>query len=38
MFAGENYRRVLTLGQVFILVRYQTAGESSLVETLVTTR
>jgi hypothetical protein len=31
-------RSILTLGQVFILVRYQAAGESSLVETLVTTR
>jgi hypothetical protein len=29
-------QRILTLGQVFILVRYQGAGE--LVETLVTTR
>lgn len=30
--------KILTLGQVFILVRYQAAGVSSLVETLVTTR
>jgi hypothetical protein len=29
-------QRILTLGQVFILVRYQAARESSLVETLVT--
>jgi len=29
---------ILTLGQLFILVRNQAAGESSLVETLVTTR
>jgi hypothetical protein len=32
----ERKQRILTLGQVFILVRYQAAGE--LVETLVTTR
>lgn len=31
-------QRILTLGQVFILVRYQAAGKCSLVETLVTTR
>jgi hypothetical protein len=30
-------RRVVTVGTVFILVRYQAAGESSLVEALVTT-